>query len=236
MSITVAALTLDSIDRLPTHARRCVFWEMDPAVASQSREFTDPVFEKEAWLSTVLLEWGSCGQVAAVDDHPAGCALYSPPGSVPRAGLFPTSPVSADAVLLTALSLDRNVGLTGVVDEGGLASQLVQAVVADLIRRGVRAIEAFGIHQSADEVDSSDTPRATAALECSPDACMIGADFLMGVGFEVVAPHHRFPRLRLELDRDHGWKADVEHALEQLLSAAALTVAEIGEQTKVGAH
>ncbi|KAA0024966.1 GNAT family N-acetyltransferase [Antrihabitans cavernicola] len=238
MSITVTALTLDGLDRLPTHSRRCVFWEMDPAVVVQSREFTDPVFEKEAWLSTVLLEWGSCGQVAAVDGHSAGCAIYSPPGSVPRAGLFPTSPVSADAVLLTALNLDRGAGLTGMVDEDGLASRLVQAVVADLIRRGVRAIEAFGIHKTDEEIDEAvgTTPRATAALECSPASCMIGADFLTGVGFEVVAPHHRFPRLRLELDRDHGWKADVEHALEQLLSAAALTVAEIGERTKVGAH
>ena len=47
--------------------------------------------------------------------------------------------------------------------------------------------------------------------------CMISAEFLEDFGFEVVAPHHRFPRLRLELDRDHGWKADVEEALERLL-------------------
>lgn len=51
---------------------------------------------------------------------------------------------------------------------------------------------------------------------------MIDADFLEDVGFTVVAPHHRFPRLRLELDSDHFWKEDVERALDQLLAAASV--------------
>jgi len=244
VSTSVTALTLDGLDKLPTHSRRCVFWELDPAVAFTSKEFTDPVFEKEAWLSTVLLQWGSCGQIAAVDGNPAGCAIYSPPGSVPRAGLFPTSPVSADAVLLTTLSLERSTlegtsDYDGGIDEDGLGDRLVQAVVADLIRRGVRALEAFGIWRTDDELgvgdDAAGVPRATAALECSPPSCMIPAEFLEKVGFEIVAPHHRFPRLRLELNSDHGWKEDVEYALEQLLSAPPLVITQIGERSKVGA-
>jgi hypothetical protein len=63
---------------------------------------------------------------------------------------------------------------------------------------------------------------------------MIDADFLEKVGFEVVAPHHRFPRLRLELDRDHGWKQDVESALEQLLVAASISVVDIEQKSTVG--
>jgi hypothetical protein len=38
----------------------------------------------------------------------------------------------------------------------------------------------------------------------------------------VVAPHPYFPRLRLELDKGLGWKAEVEAALERLLESAAL--------------
>ena len=37
-------------------------------------------------------------------------------------------------------------------------------------------------------------------------------------GFEDVAPHHRYPRLRFELGRDIGWKAEVESALEKLFT------------------
>ncbi|MQY22974.1 GNAT family N-acetyltransferase [Nocardia macrotermitis] len=238
MSTSVTALTLGGLDKLPTHARRCVFWEIDPAVAEDSREFSDPVFEKEAWLSTVMLEWGSCGQVALVDGQSAGCALYSPPSAVPRAGLFPTSPVSPDAVLLTTLRAELPYQDTGV------ANRLIQAVVADLMRRGVRAIEAFGIRQDPaatmlptrsvssmflmERIDTpasgipSGTPSASRANgACTPEGCMIEAEFLEDVGFSVIAPHQRFPRLRLELDSDHLWKEDVEHALDQLLAAAA---------------
>ncbi|MBH0781245.1 GNAT family N-acetyltransferase [Nocardia bovistercoris] len=231
MSTSVTALTLGGLDQLPAHTRRCVFWEIDPAVAADSREFSDPVFEKEAWLSTVMLEWGSCGQVANVDGKVAGCALYSPPSVVPRAALFPTSPVSPDAVLLTTLSSEFP------HRDGDVAHRLVQAVVADLVRRGVRALEAFGIRNDPPTKAMSDRTvgsmrlmerigapaRGVRSSECAPETCMIDADFLEDVGFEVVAAHHRFPRLRLELNSDHGWKEDVERALDQLLAAAALT-------------
>ncbi len=215
VTYTVSALTLGNLDKLPSHTRRCVFWEIDPAVSRSNGGISDPLFEKEAWLSMVMLQWGSCGQVATADGVAAGCALYAPPSHVPRAELFPTSPVSPDAVLLTTLRVES------VADTDDLAGRLVQAVVADLVRRGVRALEAFGI-RPADDVDRPDVPSATAALDCSPDECMIRADFLETVGFETVAPHRRFPRLRLELHTDHGWKEDVEYALDQLLAAAML--------------
>ena len=236
MSTSVTALTLGGLDQLPAHARRCVFWEIDPAVAADSREFSDPVFEKEAWLSTVLLQWGSCGQIATVEGRSAGCALYAPPSAVPRAALFPTSPVSPDAVLLTTLRAEAP------YHDGDVAHRLIQAVVGDLMRRGVRAIEAFGIRSdpaatalpergvnSMFFMERIDTPaygmppggNRRSRRDCSPESCMIDADFLEDVGFEVVAPHHHFPRLRLELDSEHLWKEDVEHALDQLLAAAA---------------
>lgn len=209
-----------------------MFWEIDPAVAADSHDFSDPGFEKEAWLSTVMLQWGSCGQVAMVEDKSAGCALYAPPSAVPRAGLFPTSPVSPDAVLLTTLSSE--IPFQG----NDIGNQLIQAVVADLVRRGVRAIEAFGIRKDPptspmpavgsmtlrERIGTPLRSPAPAPSGCSPEQCMIEADFLEDVGFKVVASHHRFPRLRLELDHEHLWKEDVERALDQLLAAAALTM------------
>jgi hypothetical protein len=46
------------------------------------------------------------------------------------------------------------------------------------------------------------------------------------VGFKTVRPHHRFPRLRLELKTALSWREDVELALERILGtvrAPALT-------------
>lgn len=210
MTRRLAPLTLDNLSDLPTSCRRCVTWELDPVAARQAKEVGDPGFEKEAWVSGTLLEWGSCGRVAYVDDDPAGFVTYAPPAMVPRALAFPTSPVSADAVLLmTARVLPKYAG-------GGLARMLLQATAKDLTRRGIRAIEAFGLVAGGGMGDLGE-PTAS---------CLIPADLLLAVGFKTVRPHHRFPRMRLELKTAVSWREDVELALERILGtvrAPALT-------------
>ncbi|MBA8827722.1 GNAT superfamily N-acetyltransferase [Saccharopolyspora lacisalsi] len=202
MSRRIAGITLDELDELPSKCRRCVFWELAPHVREQAEEFGHTDLEKEAWVSSVLLEWGSCGRTVHVDDVPAGYALYAPPAAVPGAALFPTGPVSADAVLLTALRV------TADFERAGLGRFLVRHVAEDLTRRGVQAIEAFG--------DATEDPAG----------CVIPAGFLRQVGFKTVSPHHEWPRLRLELRTAINWKEDVEAALERLLDTTSVRTAE----------
>jgi hypothetical protein len=234
VSARITPLRLEAFEQLPKHARRCVFWEVDPEIVGRDDHLADPEFEKEAWLSMVMLEWGSCGQVASLagandkaNDKPSdaqcqGYVLYAPPHAVPRAQRFPTAPVSADAVLLTSMGVEPGQAADG------LPNSLIAQVVAELVRRGVRALEAFGrTAQSAELLDpltaDPDSLAAVDALgDCSFDQCMIEAEFLQEVGFVVVAPHRYFPRLRLELDKGLGWKAEVEEALERLLESARL--------------
>jgi hypothetical protein len=236
VSARITPLLLECFEQLPKHARRCVFWEVDPTALGHDDHFADPEFEKEAWLSMVMLEWGACGQMAvpvparqegdsSVARQPeapcVGYALYAPPGAVPRAGCFPTKPVSADAVLLTSMGVEPDHADT-------LARSLIAQAVVDLMRRGVRALEAFGRTTAAEElVDHHIAPPDVRAVvepfgDCSFDQCMIAADFLLDVGFTVVAPHRYFPRLRLELNQGLGWKAEVEAALERLLPSEEL--------------
>jgi len=240
VSARITPLRLECFEQLPKHARRCVFWEVDPTALGCDDRLADPEFEKEAWLSMVMLEWGACGQIAVPvpaaaagapdDEGPAsdqaeapciGYALYAPPGAVPRAGCFPTTPVSPDAVLLTSVGIEPGQPDT-------LAHSLVAQTVADLVRRGVRALEAFGRTTEADAlVDHRSAPPDVRSVvepfgDCSFDQCMLTADFLLDVGFTVVAPHKYFPRLRLELDHGLGWKAEVEAALDRLLQGAQL--------------
>src|SRR5580700_8014506 len=138
MSRRIVNITLDNLGDLPPRCRKCVFWELGPVSRARAEESGDPELEKESWVSSVLLEWGSCGKIAYVDSVPAGYVLYAPPLYVPRSVAFPTSPVSGDAVLLmTANILAEFQG-------GGLGRMLVQGVAKDLTRRGVKAIEAFG--------------------------------------------------------------------------------------------
>ncbi len=195
MSRRTVNVTLDNLDDLPVRCRSCVFWELDPVGVERALEAGDTRFEKESWISATLLEWGSCGKIAYIDGVPAGFLLYAPPAYVPRSLAFPTSPVSPDAVLL----------MTGHVlpdfSGAGLGRLLVQGVAKDLVRRGVRAVEAFG-----DERWQS-------------PACVLPADALRSVGFKTVRPHSRWPRLRLELKSTVSWREDVEVALERLLGS-----------------
>lgn len=193
MARRMVSITLDNLDDLPRRCRRCVFWELDPIERERAEEAGDPAFEKESWVSSTLLEWGSCGKIAYVDGVPAGFIQYAPPGYVPRSVTFPTSPVSADAVLLmTANIIPEFAG-------SGLGRILVQTVVKDITRRGVKAIEAFG------------------DLHWQQHGCMMPAEYLLAVGFKTVRPHPRFPRLRLDIKSTVSWREDVEYALEKLL-------------------
>ena len=195
MSRRLVNVTLDNLEDLPTRCRKCVFWELDPVSMQRAEDAGDPELEKEAWISSTLLEWGSCGKIVYVDGAAAGFVLYAPPLYVPRSVAFPTSPVSADAVLMmTAHIVPEFQG-------GGLGRMLVQGVAKDLVRRGVRAIEAFG------------------DLKWEKPGCVLPAEYMLAVGFKTVRPHHRFPRMRLELKSAVSWREDVEVALERLLGS-----------------
>jgi hypothetical protein len=103
--------------------------------------------------------------------------------------------VSADAVLLlTAHVIPEFAG-------GGLGRMLVQGIVKELTRRGVRAVEAFG------------------DLQWTGPACLLPAEHLLAVGFKTIRPHPRYPRLRLEMKSALSWREDVEVALERLLGS-----------------
>ncbi|MER5400396.1 GNAT family N-acetyltransferase [Streptomyces sp. NBC_00386] len=195
MGRRLVPLTLDNLQDLPQRCRACVFWELDPVRGEAAVKAGTSALEKEAWISSVLLDWGSCGRVAYVDDVPVGYVLYAPPAYVPRSTAFPTSPVAPDAVqLMTSFIMPGYQGQ-------GLGRVLVQTVAKDLLRRGFKAIEAFG------------------DARWKEPACVLPADHLVAVGFKTVRPHPRHPRLRLELRTTLSWKEDVELALDRLLGA-----------------
>ncbi|MFE0751811.1 hypothetical protein [Gordonia sp. NPDC058843] len=254
MSVSVSRLELGSFASLPQHTRKCVFWEVEPASATSPTAGTkspsfgefesyESEFDKEAWISGLLLEWGACGQVAIESgtNNVIGTAFYAPPNRVPRSQHFPTSPVSHDAVLLTSIRTEPG------YDE--VATVLLDAVLGDLIRRGVRAVESFGLVRNgvgmdpsafggsaggpADDLEFwSDEAIVEVAREILDDPqsdlctnCMNDASFLKDSGFDVVSSHQRFPRFRLELDEGLGWKFEVESALQKLVVMAQMDLA-----------
>ncbi|MEP7194694.1 MAG: GNAT family N-acetyltransferase [Actinomycetota bacterium] len=192
------SLTLDRLQDLPEPCVSCVFWELDPALVAGSIAGGEPGLDKESWLSSALLEWGSVGQILYVDGVPAGYITYAPSYLVPRAAAFPTAPIGADAVMLMTARVIPQFG------GQGLGRVLIQASAKDVMRRGVRAVEAFGY--------LGDPGSAKAA-------CVIPARFLTAVGFKTVREHRTYPRLRLDLHTALTWRVDMEAAVERLLAA-----------------
>ena len=194
MSRKIVPLTLDRLAELGAPCRSCLFWELDPVRRAQVPD-SDRDTLKEAWLSEVLREWGSCGRVAVIDDRAVGFLIYVPARFVPGAQSFPTAPVSHDAVLLTTVWIDPQYA------GGGVGRMLVQAMARDLITRGgIKAIEAFG---------------AVGPLSALNGArCAAPAEFLARVGFKTHRAHPTAPRLRMELSSAVTWR---DAALEKVL-------------------
>jgi GNAT superfamily N-acetyltransferase len=220
-------LSISSVGDLPERCRSCVNWEL-PSSAVATLDPGQAGFEKEVWLSGVMLTWGSAGQIVTVDDKPAGFALYAPPTAVPGASTFPTGPVSPDAVLLTtARILPEFRGQ-------GLARFLMNGVVSALTSRGVRAIELFGLEDGP--ADSSKNRAFGRSGGRGPDEvpqCLLPAEFARAVGFTDIAPHRRYPRLRFELAAGIGWKAEVESALEKLFTVITIPAPKVAEPALV---
>jgi hypothetical protein len=196
VSRRISRLTLDTLADLPEDVRTCLHWERDPVRRAEIERAGASADEKEAWVSTVLLEWGSCGRVLYVDDVVAGYVLYAPPVYFPGSASYPTAPVSEDAVqLATARVFD------GYAD-GGLGRLLMQVMARDLLKRGdVRAVECFGVHGT------------------STEGCPLPVEFLQRVGFKTHRPHPRYPRMRLDLRSVLTWREEVEAALAKILDA-----------------
>ncbi len=197
VSRKLSPLTRDSLDEMTSPCRSCVRWELDAVHRGRVEADGGCAEAKASWLSSTLLDWGSCGLVVRIDGAIAGYALYAPPAYLPGLGAYATAPVSPDAVALAALRVEPEFA------DRGLARMLVQGMAADLVRRGVRAVEAV----STTEVPVDDTPH-----------CLVPADFLLAVGFTTVRPHPRTPRMRLDLRSTAAWREDmVEAALDRIL-------------------
>lgn len=191
MARRTAPLTLDHLAQVREPCRSCLFWGADPVSRARLAD-GEETEARDAWLSWVLREWGSAGRVALIDGAVVGHAIYAPVAFFPGAAGIPTSPPSADAVLLSTVYVDPS------ARHGGVGRLLVQGMARDLVQREITAVEAFGDTRG----------RST--------GCVMPAEFLGRVGFKTQRAHVTTPRMRMDLRSTVTWKSEVELALERL--------------------
>lgn len=209
MEIRYSALSHDGGAELEEQAARSTFWELPPGTRPD-----DPEFDKQMWIQSVLYRWGICGYTAYVGtgdagsiERPAATVFFAPGSFFPGAAALPSGPVSSDAVLVSTVFVDQPyMGLY-------LEHSLIDTVITEAERRGVKAVEAFG-RNDADLAPDGSTGRPAYApegyhgweerpagdvtdLESAP---VLSADILEQEGFTVVGRHPRFPRYRRNIE------------------------------------
>ena len=210
MDARLSPLTAQTAGGIHLQAARSVFWELEPELARRVAKAGNAPFEKEVWLSTVLLTFGACGfnigfpRSEVPRRRARATVLYCPREDAPGARQLPTAPVSEDAAVVTSLFIDP--GFEGT----GLEAVLMDAAIMDLLQKGVEAVEAFGWRKDAeDPLPMAENPQ---------DIGLIDAAVLESAGFEVVRDHPVLPRLRLEMPPAKGLLS--AEAVEKLLSGA----------------
>ncbi|WP_085549159.1 hypothetical protein [Corynebacterium pollutisoli] len=203
--------------RIHPQAGRSIFWELDAEAASLVQDSGDPAFEKEAWLTTTLLDYGCCGLSLerSTAARAVATVLWCSRDAAPGCAQLPTAPVSEDAEVLTSLFIDP--GFAGV----GLEAVLLDAAIMQLVDADVPAVEAFGWRQdffSRADVDELLEGPVGSILRSASEIGLMSVAVLESAGFQVVADHPVLPRLRLELPPQHGLLSVA--AVEELLDRA----------------
>ena len=161
VSARITPLRLEAFEQLPKHARRCVFWEVDPATLG--RQITSPTPNSRRKRGC---RW-SCSSgdraVRSRRDGPRRRADGEPAPSAPCLGYVLLRPAARGAAG-AAVSHRAGVRRRGAADVDAasnpdrppteLPHSLIARVVDELVRRGVRALEAFGRTASVAELAS----------------------------------------------------------------------------------
>lgn len=209
MEISIRALVPQNCSHVEAGAAASTFWELPPTAAAE-----DAAFDKEVWMQRVLLEWGICGYTALVGTGdvgsqlmPAATVFFAPVNYMQGAEQLPSGPVSPDAILLSAVHVALPyMGLY-------LEHQLIDAVLTEAHRRGIKAVEAFARKEPGDGTEAAkyapesykgwQVPQKTDTGDPVADrlsvAPMLNVEILEAEGFQLVQDHPLFPRYRAEI-------------------------------------
>ncbi len=130
--------------------------------------------KKLAWLQHVQINFGDCGILLYMNDKAVAYAEYAPVKFLPNTINYPIPP-TPDAVIIACLFV-----FEAAFRGQGFGTVLLNAVIEDLEKRGVRAIEAI-------------TRKGSANNPAGP------CELYLKNGFSIYKDDLEFPLVRLEL-------------------------------------
>ncbi len=182
MRVEIVSLTDENLVEAPEWGKHpfsckyCLYWELPEECLDPSRgSREDMLARKLDWLRRVRKAFGDCGKMVYVDGKPVGYAQYAPPRMLPLSAEYSSGPPSGDAVLISCLFIAQKE-----YRGRGLGKQLLQSIIEDLRKRGVKAVETF-------------------ARKNNPNNPSGPVEFYLKNGFKIHRDDPEYPLMRLEL-------------------------------------
>jgi len=145
MNIAIKDIDESNLKDLPASCRGCVYWEFpkDFEAAEKEMEKRRAEFErkKRDWFVRTRRDFGTCGKIVYSNNVPVGYAQYGPSARLPQSGEYKSKSVgrAEEGVVFVSCLFISDEAARG----RGVGEKLLDAVIADLRKRGFKAVETF---------------------------------------------------------------------------------------------
>ena len=153
MKIEIAPINGSAFGHLERAAGSSTCWELEWEDNHRPRQCEDAAFDKQLWIQRVLMEWGTCGFTALVSTGennakpiPAATVFFAPAAYFPGYAVMPSGPISPDAVIMS------HVYVTAAYMGLYLEHHIIDAVVTEARKRGIKAIETFARAENEEDL------------------------------------------------------------------------------------
>jgi GNAT superfamily N-acetyltransferase len=129
---------------IPNSCRQCLYWQTSEPF---DEKMLKPEMEKKKreWFNKVAKEFGSCIKIAYFSGVPIGFIQYAPAKFFPCVKEYASGPPSENAIFTACLYVTKK------EERGkGLGTAMLEDLIAELKKRGFKAVETFARKSSAE--------------------------------------------------------------------------------------
>jgi len=152
MEVEIRDINESNVKDIPEFCRNCLYWgfpeEFERTKAEPSKYKQELEDKKREWILQTLREFGTCGKILYYNNKPVGYTEYGPSSRFPNIREYQSQPIEKleeGVVFLSCLFIsDKN--LRG----KGLGERLLNSVIEDLKKRGLKAVETYARRGSPD--------------------------------------------------------------------------------------
>jgi GNAT superfamily N-acetyltransferase len=145
MDATIRDVAESTLDDIPDVCSSCIYWSFPGEFERMQSELSNRKEElrakKRSWAVQMLREFGSCGKILYHNNMPLGYTEYGPSRYFPNIKMYKSQPIGSieEGIVFLACLYIANADLR----RKGLGEQLLEATIADLKRRGFKAVETY---------------------------------------------------------------------------------------------